>query len=60
MTWLAVFDILEDTYTPQGVGTWLLSRNRNLDMQSPIDLLRAGRLDEVLAEAHRVAGDDHE
>jgi hypothetical protein len=58
--WLSVFDILADTYTPQGVSVWLSCRNRNLGDQSPVDLLKAGRLDEVLAEARRVAGDDHE
>lgn len=55
--WTEVFDILADTYTPQGVAIWLESRNRNLDMSRPLDLLKDGKLSAVLAEARRVAGD---
>lgn len=51
-----IVDLLGETYTDEGVDIWLRSRNRNLDLQRPIDLLQAGRLDEVLEEAKWVAG----
>lgn len=53
---LSVIDLLQDSYTPEGIEIWLRSRNRNLDMQRPIDLLVEGRFDEVLDEARWVAG----
>jgi hypothetical protein len=49
--------ILKDAYTFPGVRIWLQSRNRNLDMQRPEDLIKSGQHDLVLAEARRVAGD---
>lgn len=49
--------ILKGTYTFPGVRIWLQSRNRNLDMQRPEDLIKAGQHEQVLAEARRVAGD---
>jgi hypothetical protein len=51
--------ILHDTYTFEGRQIWLESRNRNLDMQSPSDLIKAGQHEPVFAEARRVAGDDN-
>lgn len=48
--------ILADVYTFPGVAIWFKSRNRNLAMACPNDLIRAGEYDLVLAEARRVAG----
>jgi len=53
----AVHWILASTYTFEGRQIWLTSRNRNLDMQSPSDLIKAGQHERVFAEARRVAGD---
>lgn len=39
--------ILQDSLTPRGVGQWLRARNRLLDAAKPIDLLAAGRAEEV-------------
>lgn len=47
--------ILKDTYTFTGVRIWLQSRNRNLDMQIPDELIKRGEHEQVLAEARRVA-----
>ena len=51
-----IIDVLRDTYTPEGMEIWLRSRNRNLDLQRPIDLLMEGRTDEVLDQARWAAG----
>lgn len=51
-----VIDVLADTYTPEGMEIWLRSRNRNLDLQRPIELLMEGRIEEVLDQARWVAG----
>jgi len=50
-----VHEILKDTYTFAGVRIWLQSRNRNLGMQIPGELIKAGQYEPVLAEARRVA-----
>ena len=52
----SIVDLLSDSYTPEGIDIWLHSRNRNLNMQRPIDLLTEGELDRVLEEAKWVAG----
>ena len=52
----AIVDILSDSYTPEGIDIWFHSRNRNLDMRRPIDLLTEGDFDSVLDEAKWVAG----
>lgn len=52
----SIVDFLSDSYTPEGVDIWLHSRNRNLDMRRPIDLLIDGNLEQVLDEAKWVAG----
>lgn len=52
----SIIDQLEDSYNAEGIEIWLHSRNRNLDMRRPIDLLTEGMIDEVLAEARWVAG----
>lgn len=44
--------ILSDSLTPRGVGQWLHARNRLLGGDRPIDLLAAGRIDEVREAAH--------
>ena len=54
MLW-EVQQILADTYTFPVVRIWLQSRNRNLDMQRPEDLIKSGQHEVVLAEARRVA-----
>lgn len=52
----SVIDQLKDSYTDEGIEIWLRSRNRNLDMRRPIDLLVEGRIDEVLDQARWVSG----
>ncbi|BBX98092.1 hypothetical protein AWC15_22310 [Mycobacterium lacus] len=52
----AIVDLLSDSYTPEGIDIWFHSRNRNLDMRRPIDLLTEGDFDRVLDEAKWVAG----
>ncbi len=51
-----IIDVLRDSYTPEGIQIWLRSRNRNLDLQRPIDLLLSGEATAVLEEARWVAG----
>ena len=51
-----IVDLLRDSYTDEGIKIWLHSRNRNLDLERPIDLLTQGRIEEVLDEARWVAG----
>jgi hypothetical protein len=51
-----IVEILRDSYTEEGIKIWLHSRNRNLDLRRPIDLLTQGQMDEVLEEARWVAG----
>jgi len=45
-----VVEQLLDVYTPEGVDIWLHGRNRSLGGQKPIDLLRMGDFEPVLAE----------
>lgn len=52
----AVMGSLSDTYKPEGVGIWLNSRNRNLGNERPIDLMRRGEGERVLAEADHLSG----
>lgn len=51
-----VVELLQDSYTDEGIRIWLHSRNRNLHLERPIDLLTQGRIDEVLEEAQSVSG----
>ena len=51
-----IVELLSDSYTDEGIDIWLHSRNRNLDMRRPIDLLMEGQVDQVLDEAKWVAG----
>jgi hypothetical protein len=46
---LAIIDALALSYHGCGVGIWLFGRHKQLDGERPIDLLRAGRFDEVEA-----------
>lgn len=48
--------LLSDTYTREGIRIWLNSRNRNLQLRRPIDLLEEGDIDGVLEEAGRISG----
>lgn len=43
--------------TPWTIASWLTSSNAELGGTSPIDALRAGRIDEVVVLAHRAARD---
>lgn len=51
-----VYEILDATYKPPGINLWLHSKNRNLHMRRPADLLAQGQGEVALAEARRVAG----
>lgn len=51
-----IVSLLSDSYTDEGINIWLHSRNRNLNMRRPIELLVEGQIDEVLEEAQWVAG----
>lgn len=51
-----VVRLLSDTYTDEGVNIWLHSRNRNLEMSRPIDLIRNGAIEQVIDEANWVTG----
>lgn len=48
--------LLSDTYTPEGIRIWLNARNRNLNLQRPINMLEDGEIDAVLEEADRISG----
>ncbi len=52
----AIVDLLSDAYTDEGIDIWLHSRNRNLDMRRPMELLREGEVDQVLEQAKWVVG----
>jgi hypothetical protein len=47
-------DQLSDVYTPRKARRWLQSRQRLLDGQAPIDLLRTGRSREVMLVIRRL------
>ena len=51
-----IVELLEDVYTDEGIQIWFNARNRNLELQRPIDLLTNGHIDEVLEEARSIAG----
>ena len=46
---VAIIDRLRANYTPEGVGVWLCGAKRSLGGERVLDLLRAGRIDEVEA-----------
>lgn len=47
-----VVQVLSDSLTDRGVGQWLRARNRVLAGRRPLDVLRDGGHDQVLAAAH--------
>ncbi len=49
-----IVDQLKDIYTPEGIDIWLHGRNRSLEGQRPIDLLRAGDFRSVLDGIERL------
>lgn len=49
-----IVDQLREVYAPEGVEIWLHGRNKGLDSQRPIDLLRAGDFTAVLAAVDRL------
>lgn len=51
-----VIEQLSDVYTDEGIDIWLHARNRALDGARPIELLREGQFDRVLALVDRLAG----
>lgn len=46
-----IIAMLEEHFTPEGVAVWLNSRNRNLGLRRPIDLVNEGNGDRVRFEA---------
>jgi hypothetical protein len=50
-----IVDRLSDVYTPEGVEVWLHGRNKLLDSQKPIELLKAGDFESVLNEVERLS-----
>ena len=51
-----IVELLSDSYTDEGIDIWLHSRNRNLEMRRPIDLLIEGQVDRMLDEAKWLSG----
>lgn len=49
-------ELLAEVYLPEGVETWLHSRNRSLDMEVPALLISSGRSSEVLEAVKYIAG----
>lgn len=49
-----IIDLLKDVYRPEGIDIWLHGRNRSLDGQRPIDLLRVGRFRPILEAIERL------
>lgn len=43
--------LLSDSLTPRGVAQWLRARNRLLNRERPIDVLAAGRAEDVRSAA---------
>jgi hypothetical protein len=41
----AALRLVADTYTPEGVGIWLVGRKRSLDERSPLELLERGEIE---------------
>ncbi len=50
-----VLDLLTDIYDAEGSVIWLNSRNKILEGQRPMDLLAAGRADEVIEVLQQLA-----
>lgn len=52
-----VLELLGQAYTGNDAWIWLYSRNVHLNSQRPIELLAAGKVETVVAEAERIAGE---
>lgn len=50
-----IVERLREIYAPEGADIWVHGRNRGLEGQKPIDLLRAGEFERVLAAVERLA-----
>lgn len=50
-----IVGLLSEIYTPEGVEVWLHGRNRTLEGERPIDLLREGDFKAVLDAVERLA-----
>jgi Antitoxin Xre/MbcA/ParS C-terminal toxin-binding domain len=50
-----IVDRLLEVYKPEGADIWIHGRNRDLGGEKPIDLLRAGAFERVLAAVERLA-----
>lgn len=50
-----IVERLREIYTPEGTDIWVHGRNRGLEGRKPIDLLRAGEFERVLAAVERLA-----
>lgn len=50
-----IVERLRDVYKPEGIDIWIHARNRGLSGEKPIDLLAAGRFEQVLAAVERLA-----
>lgn len=51
-----VIEQLSDVYTDEGIEIWLHARQRALGGNRPLDLLREGEFEAVLAAVERLAG----
>jgi len=50
-----IIERLREIYTPEGTDIWIHGRNRSLGGRKPIDLLRAGEFETILASVERLA-----
>lgn len=50
-----IVERLREIYAPEGTDIWVHGRNRGLGGRKPIDLLRAGDFEPVLAAVERLA-----
>lgn len=51
-----VIEQLSDVYTDEGIEIWLHARQRALGGRRPLDLLREGEFEAILAVVERLAG----
>ncbi|MEI2766458.1 MAG: antitoxin Xre/MbcA/ParS toxin-binding domain-containing protein [Dermatophilaceae bacterium] len=51
-----ILEKLRDVYTEEGIRIWLHSRNSDLGMRRPIELLEQGEIDLVLDEVDSLVG----
>jgi len=49
-----IVDILKDVYSTEGIEVWLHGRNRALEGERPLDLLRNGEFETVRAAVERL------